>query len=936
VGWLGQSGGKGVANTGTGRVTTTGGGAISVTADYGDVNTGGNVNGFIINPFTGVMSPSATLGGISTVAGGDVAIHAGGDVTSYYPNSISGTSVAQADPGTGAFGSQAGNVSISADGSVYGHYVVMNGTGKIEAGKDAGSAAQGDDDEHDISLSLATGSWKVNAGRDIYLQEVRNPNGVLNNASSAAANHVFNYDRMASVNLTAGNGVYLTGLNVPRPNGNVPILLPPSLSISAGSGGITLENNMTLYPSASGELSLVTRPGTHGDFLAENSSSLVMSDSAQTHWFNSSSGVQPFSPNDHGSQPTEMNNANPVTVSIDGDMENVILQTSKKTEITVGGDMINSSFSGQNLHADDTSFVHVTGDIYNSGSFNWVFLQQAIQNIPQQNLPPGTVNNWETALALAVDPDKVLALTIGSNVDPSQYASFVNQLLLFGNSLQSSFAYNDASKRLTFIGSMTTSVQNALEQPLTVLRYDANGRPVVQNGHFVTDTISWAPANAIEQLHVASQGAPSIDNSGGGLVLGGTGVFDISARSISLGNSFGIISLGNGALLGHDYSFLTPYITSGATIDVNVAQDVTRDGVTLPSLNLPSSAIAALGGGDVNVNSAHGSMDLGSSELVDFESEIMKADHLGLGIYTTGGGAVKVTAQGNINVDSSRIGSFNGGNVFVESYQGNINAGSGGTVAIPINVFSPLYSNPKTPFEYVYANGIVAETLVNPSAIPGSPTVPGNITVLTPRGDIIASIGGILQQSFDVNSASSDALVTLQAGTPGAGGFGSSDPPLYVGNIDVNPAGVIGINIKVQATGIIKGLIIGKKNVNVDGGIGPVVIVGQNVTVHAGAGSGGDGPAPVIIGTEQVNYSGASPATLIGPSVSANGGSSQSTLAPTTATSASQSAAQQSSSDATQEVATNYGTDDDEKKKKKTQPLLKHMKRVTVLLPRAI
>jgi hypothetical protein len=297
---------------------------------------------------------------------------------------------------------------------------------------------------------------------------------------------------------------------------------------------------------------------------------------------------------------------------------------------------------------------------------------------------------------------------------------------------------------------------------------------------------------------------------------------------------------------------------------------------------------------------------------------------------------VKVTAQGNINVDSSRIGSFNGGNVFVESYQGNINAGSGGTVAIPINVFSPLYSNPKTPFEYVYANGIVAETLVNPSAIPGSPTVPGNITVLTPRGDIIASIGGILQQSFDVNSASSDALVTLQAGTPGAGGFGSSDPPLYVGNIDVNPAGVIGINIKVQATGIIKGLIIGKKNVNVDGGIGPVVIVGQNVTVHAGAGSGGDGPAPVIIGTEQVNYSGASPATLIGPSVSANGGSSQSTLAPTTATSASQSAAQQSSSDATQEVATNYGTDDDEKKKKKTQPLLKHMKRVTVLLPRAI
>src|SRR6185437_7733156 len=104
---------------------------------------------------------------------------------------------------------------------------------------------------------------------------------------------------------------------------------------------------------------------------------------------------------------TEIDNPNPVTVSIDGSMENVILQTSKTTKISVGGDMVNTSFSGQNLHPDDVTSIDVKGDIYNAGSFNWIFLQQAIPNVPLTDLPPGVVNNWETALGLAVDPSKI-------------------------------------------------------------------------------------------------------------------------------------------------------------------------------------------------------------------------------------------------------------------------------------------------------------------------------------------------------------------------------------------------------------------------------------------------------------------------------------------------------------------------------------------------
>lgn len=941
VGWSGTRLGAGTANAGTGRIVTLGGGSIAVTTLFGDVNTGSSTSGFnylknapfytpfSVNPFSGAIGTTSTLGGISTAAGGDVTITAGGDVTSYLPvgNAGNPTAAPAGDPGTGAFGSQPGNVTINAGGSVYGHYMVVNGTGSINAQANVGSAT------HNVALSLANGSWDVNAGwnaaaqtvtegaGDIYLQEVRNPNGVFNvqGGASSAGYHWFDYAPDAAVDLTAGSGVYLTGQNLPRPNGAVPVLLPPSLSISAGAGGINLLGNMTLFPSPDADLTLVTRPGTGGDFIGFNSSGLIMSDSGETHWYVSNTGLQPFSPADHASTPVALENTDPATVSIDGDMKNVILQTSKAAEISVGGDLINSQFSGQNLHADDVTSIDVHGQIYSPGSFNSVILPSAPPIAPLDNLPPNTINNWQTLLALAVDPVKVAALGIPSGTDPSAYASYISQVLQFGNSLQNSFAYNGTTKKLTFIGPMSSGVLAALSQPLTVLRYDALGNPVVErlsDGklHFVTDQITWAPASAINSLFLASQGAPSLDNAGGGLVVGGTGTFNVHAGSISLGNSYGILSLGSGKLLGRDYSTLAPYIQSGAALNVTVDGD----------LNMPSSTIASLCGGDVTVNSLGGAMDLGSQDLVDFEGQIMRRNNLGLGIYTSGGGDVTVLALGDINVDSSRIATFNGGDIHVRSETGDVNAGSGGRIQIPINVFSPFVHIPTEPFEYVYANGIVAETLVNAAQVPGSSGVPGNILVEAPQGDILAGLGGILQQALNGN-LSSGPTITLVAG--------SDD---YVGNIDLGNSGVIGVTVNLKASGDIRGLVISRENSSVDAGqnFSGTVLSGGTANLAAGGSVSG-----TIIGVGGVNASGVGgvSAALLGQNVSVNGGTAQSTLGTTaSATGTSQAAAQQSS-DNGQQVASNTAGDDDDEKKKKKGPaqLLRRVKRVTIILPKA-
>lgn len=950
----------------SGAIRTVGGGNIDVTAQSGNVNTGTSANGFNYLTSAPYYTPASSLGGISTAAGGNVTINAGNNVISFAT-----TTVAGGDPGTGAFGPKAGNVTINAGGSVYGCYVVMNGTGTINAGQNIGTEPTPSNPNavnQDVALSLAKGSWNLDAQGNIFLQEVRNPNGVFDNKTTitgkaTAGNHLFDYSPNASVSLTAGNGVHLTGYNLPRPNGAVPMLLPPTVIINAGSDGVTLQtptatdgiqNNditlsdydITLFPSAYGNLQITTTDG--GGLSSENGNgsptTLLMSDSGQTRWFVSNSGTQPFSETDHATVPAELNNPDPAVLDISGSMENIILQVSKFAQITIGVDMIGCTFFGENLQANQATSITVGGQIYNAGSFNFVTLDSAFPSLPVADLPPGTLNNWYSILQLAADPTRLPTQSL-LGVSQAQLAADIKNAALFpGINISGNLVYDLNSQTLTAIGPLSSTLLNALESPtLTVVRYGPNGLPLLDsNGHFVTDTITWTPANSanyadITKLNIESQAATPLTSNNGGYIVGGTGIFDITANSISLGNSDGILSVGDGSVLGRDYSFLAPYISSGTTINV-----------TADYLEMPSSVIAALGGGNVNVtctgeipgsplnrNGVGVSMDLGSQELAPFIPSIMNNNgQIALGIYTSGGGDVNVTAQDTINVDSSRIATFNGGDIFVESYTGDVNAGSGGaTFIVPVNVFSP---DAPAFSEQVYANGIVAETLRNPSSVPGGATIPGNIAVLTPQGDIIANQGGIKQEALNGTSPVSP-VVTLMAGTPAVpGDFNSAQPPIFVGNIDLGTVGVIGETVIAEATGAITGLAVSKHNATITSqNVGSLtVLAGGTATVSAQ--NSGNGSGITIIGGAGVNASGiGAGATLLGQNVSVNGGAATSTLGTSaTATSASQSAAGQASTETQQQVASNDNGYDDDKKKKKAG-LARSVGRVTVVLPKA-
>jgi Immunoglobulin I-set domain len=224
---------------------------------------------------------------------------------------------------------------------------------------------------------------------------------------------------------------------------------------------------------------------------------------------------------------------------------------------------------------------------------------------------------------------------------------------------------------------------------------------------------------------------------------------------------------------------------------VNAYGTVTADG----DLEMLTSTIATLGGGNVNVFTAD-LMDLGSEDLSNSSRQV------GFGIFTAGAGNVSVIAGGDIDIDGSRIATYNGGNIFVESYAGSVDVGSGGNS--PTGVYL-TYVDPATGLagsyaEDVYGSGIIANTLVPGTAAEGYPpagvgiaSVPGNITVETPEGNITTTEGGITQIALDGNLAAGPTI-SLSAGSPG-----------YVENIYIGESGVIGGTVNITATGGIVG-----------------------------------------------------------------------------------------------------------------------------------
>src|SRR5581483_3109579 len=440
---------------GNGAIKTIGGGSVNVTAEAGNVNAGAsstaNLFGYVIGSRSlSVPAPGYTvspnLDGISTAAGGDVNITAGGDVKVALPQgSVAATSTSSVDWGSGAFGPEPGVVTVNAGGNVSGHFVAANSqrngrivASTIKAGGDAGISTSA------LALSLVKGGWEVDAPNGgIFLQEVRDPNGVFN-TSLSSLKHQFDYGRQSFVTLNA-NTVELSGTSLPGilndDAGARVAVYPPTLNIKADSGGIKIDSAITLYPSRYGELNLTTTDG--GSLIGTGNVStpdLLMSDIAPASF-----GSTTWQSEDHASAPVQFDNPNPVVLNISGNMENFSLFTPKATHITVHGDMNNSYFTAQNLHTSDVTFLHVGGRIFDQNQETFVLLKAPLSDqVAQEINTVGFLNRL-----------------VDANDNP-----------IFGTASPPQFFYSAGTLELSTTGPMSASQYDEF------FNLDANGNPI--------------------------------------------------------------------------------------------------------------------------------------------------------------------------------------------------------------------------------------------------------------------------------------------------------------------------------------------------------------------------------------------------------------------------------------------------------------------------
>jgi len=374
---------------------------------------------------------------------------------------------------------------------------------------------------------------------------------------------------------------------------------------------------------------------------------------------------------------------------------------------------------------------------------------------------------------------------------------------------------------LTYVGQMGDNEINYLLNPT-----DANGQaliPAAQLANWHTD---------IQQLHDDSQSATLGDQ---GLAVAGPGYFNVTANNIFLGISGGISVLAPDSAL----AAISPY---GATLNIT----------TVGNLDMTSTRIANYGLlGDINLM-VGGTLDVGG-QFTTFGSPTEAK-----GIFTTSGGDISVTASGNVNVDSSRIAAYNGGNVTVESLNGDVNAGTGGSGYVDVSslALDPSGNLITLPQSRIPGSGILATT------ISGSHAALGNILVETPNGNISASKGGVVQIAFN-DADNAHATVELLAGyeLQDANGNRVSAANLAEGtavrisdnrNIEATGSGVIAQNLILKATGLLSGLFVNfaptPPIVVASGwGPGPTVFVGPAPPSISGIPSDSTGPDPIII-----------------------------------------------------------------------------------------
>lgn len=324
--------------------------------------------------------------GVGALAGGDVSVKAGRDVSDLTVVLGSTATTTLGDAGKTMLTFGVGDLSFVVGRDILASTVdIAAGSADIHAGRDI--AARGRepiaaDTPQYLRVRLADAVVDISAGGSATLASV-SALGLDQSQGSGGF-----YSPAASFSLSTIETARIAqtiGLGDPKDFGQFPSarsefgreidfsqILPPSMSLTSLAAGVELPQNspQILYPSAFGQLRIMSVDNIEGLVIGMDDSDPGQVGGAFSNSlrFFQLPGVTPMTTDvdlrlQHNQFITHAGDAEPVRIHTDGSIDKGAIFLPKQARITAGGDIVDLFFQGQNVMAEDTTRIRAEGDV---------------------------------------------------------------------------------------------------------------------------------------------------------------------------------------------------------------------------------------------------------------------------------------------------------------------------------------------------------------------------------------------------------------------------------------------------------------------------------------------------------------------------------------------------------------------------------------------
>jgi filamentous hemagglutinin len=619
---------------------------------------------------------------ISSLGGGDVSIQAAG--------SISELSAAAADSyyhpkNTNPIFTPSGGLQVAAGGDIgSSQFFLADGTGSLRAGGafSAVEPVQGSATDVGSLLALDNAQIVVEARTGLDIDAIVNPTAStesLLDSNGRLLSYFFTYGAQSGVVLqTTGGNVSLnanslnqqalmgTGAGTLEQDGPI---YPGTLIVRSLLGDVSLSTG-TLFPSASGQLAVIAGQDVIGN------GTLTMSDAAldivptaalpAQDPSTLASGTQvPFSADLH------VNDPQPALVVAGRDIDNLALQVPKPADVIAGRDIVNLQYEGQNLQPGQLTLVSAGRDVIDN-------VDGGSEGIIQVG-GPGRLDvlagrNVNLGFSSGIT-------TVGDTVNP-------NLPTASGADLTVSAGLGQAPAYAQFLS--TIIAPNLTNQGLLINYVESL---TGQSG------LSYAQAQSEFSNLDADQQRPLIDQV----------FFDqLSASGLQ-------------ANTDPQAGYSLGYAAIDALFPDSRAAVATGPSPYQGDISLTFSRIYTLSGGMISLLAPGGELDVGLANPPASLGEQKAPSQLG--IVAQGLGDVDIYTKGDVNVNSSRIFTLGGGNILIWSDEGSIDAGRGSKSSVsapPPQVLVDAQGNITLSFSGAVAGSGIRTIQIDPSVNPGN------------------------------------------------------------------------------------------------------------------------------------------------------------------------------------------------------------------------